>query len=191
MTNLNAWIQHLVFGASSHVHWDGSCHSLGIWLWRVLVSCQEYFVLPRVCCWCSPSPWGGIICSKFNGNKPGTIILSLCLQRQINWEFISQKVSGWPLAAQELSLFVKEENHGLYKTILGGRGCIQHLSLSFLPPLCNIHVSKANWFLQLWQPQHCTDLHNANLKKWTKEELKSAWKTKPYGIYFMGYFSSE
>lgn len=126
----------------------------------------------RLCCCCSPSPCGGIICSKLNGSKLGTIILSLCLQHQRNWEFISQKDSGWPLAAQELALSIKEEDHGLYNTILGGRGCIQHLSLSFLSPVCNVHVSKVNWFLQHWQPHHCTDLHNTNIDKWTKEELK-------------------
>lgn len=52
------------------------------------------------------------------------------------------------LTAQELALFIKAEGCGLYNTILGRRGCIQHPSHSFLSPVCNIHVSKANRFLE-------------------------------------------
>lgn len=56
-------------GASSPAPWGGSCPSLGIWLWRVLVSCQEYFGFPRMCCWCSPSPRGGAICRSLMAAK--------------------------------------------------------------------------------------------------------------------------
>lgn len=53
----------------------------------------------------------------------------------------------WLLTVQELTLVIKLR-YGLCNTILGRKGCTQHLFCSFLSPVYNIGVNKANWLLE-------------------------------------------